>query len=386
MGFWGQHLSGSGKVSTGAATGTRRLFGLDVVRAIAILLVLQVHIGFYGLRFYGATLPPLMGVLGDLGVELFFVLSGFLIGALLLEVSERSPTPQGWLRFMLRRWMRTIPLYVLWTLLLFPLMKLAHRDFPLLAYLTFTQNLAWPMPNNSPFPVSWSLTVEEWFYLLFSATLIVCASASPRRAMLLTCTLFILTPLVLRLCSDVDAVEEGPRTIAIFRLDAIAYGAIMVWLSRTFPQKMQRLCLVLLTAGLVLVVTSELSSDVIGPAFIFTFYPLGLALMLPALSRLTSPWRPAAAIIGWMSTRSYGLYVTHLTILDLGFWAARTGRMPTVGLLAIIAGLFVVADLLHRYVERPIMALRPEQFPQAQSDTTLLSSLAVVSEASTGMI
>ena len=140
---------------------------------------------------------------------------------------------------------------------------------------------------------------------------------------------------------------------------------------------MQRLWLVLLTAGLLVVVSSELSSDVIGPAFIFTFYPLGLALMLPALARLTSPWRLAAAIIGWMSTRSYGLYLTHLTILDLGFWAARTGRMPTVGLLAVIAGIFVVADLLHRYLERPIMVLRPEQFPQTQDDTALLSTIAV---------
>jgi peptidoglycan/LPS O-acetylase OafA/YrhL len=289
-------LSDFGKVAAAAETETRRLFGLDLVRAIAILLVLQVHFGSYGLRFYGATLPPLIGVLGDLGVELFFVLSGFLIGTLLLEVSERCPTLQGWRRFMLRRWMRTIPLYVLWTLILFPLMKMAHRDFSLLAYLTFTQNLAWPMPNNSPFPVSWSLTVEEWFYLLFSAIVILCASMWPRRAFLLTCGLFILTPLVLRLCSDVVDAEEGPRTIAIFRLDAIAYGAIMVWLSRTFPQKMQRLSFVLLAIGLILVITTALFSNVIGPAITFTLYPLALALMLPAMSCVTLPWRPAEAV------------------------------------------------------------------------------------------
>jgi peptidoglycan/LPS O-acetylase OafA/YrhL len=48
---------------------------------------------------------------------------------------------------------------------------------------------------------------------------------------------------------------------------------------------------------------------------------------------------------------------------------------------------FVVADLLHRYVERPIVRLRPAQFPSAQSDATLLSTIAVpVSEASTGAI
>ena len=382
-GHWGCHLFEFAKGLTAART--RRLFGLDLVRAIAILLVLQVHIGFYGLRFYGLTLPPLMGLLGDLGVELFFVLSGFLIGALLLEISERSPTPQGWLRFMLRRWMRTVPLYVLWALILFLLMRLAHRAFPLLTYLTFTQNLAWPMPQNSPFPVSWSLTVEEWFYLLFSATLIVSASIWSRRALLLTCALFILAPLVLRLWFDVIDVEEGPRKIAMFRLDAIAYGAMMVWLSSKFAQKMQRLCPVLLLTGLVLVITAALFSDAIGPAFIFTLYPLGLALILPALSRLTSPWRAAEAIIGWLSTRSYGLYLTHLTILDLGFWAARTERMPTVGLLVVLAGVFVVADLLHRYVERPIMLLRPEQFPKMQRDATVLSTIAVP-EASPGTI
>jgi peptidoglycan/LPS O-acetylase OafA/YrhL len=352
-----------GKISATAETGTRRLFGLDLVRAIAILLVLQVHVGFYGLRLYGATLPPLMGHLGDLGVELFFVLSGFLIGGILMEVGQRSPTLQGWVRFMLRRWMRTVPLYVLWTLVL---LLLCHRAFSLLAYLTFTQNFAWPMPHNSPFPVSWSLTVEEWFYLLFSAILIVSASVWPRRTLLLTCALFILAPLVLRLCSGVIDADEGLRKVAIFRLDAIAYGALMVWLRQTFPQEMQRLGVVLLATGLVLIITSAFFSDVIGPIFIFTLYPLGLALTLPAVSRITSPWRPAEAVIGWLSTRSYGLYLTHLTILDVGFWAARTGRMPTAGLLAVIASVFVLADLLHRYVERPIMRLRPEQFPSMQ--------------------
>jgi peptidoglycan/LPS O-acetylase OafA/YrhL len=352
-----------GKASAAAETLRRRLFGLDLVRAIAIVLVLQVHIGFYILPFYNEMLPWL---LGDLGVELFFVLSGFLIGALVLEVSERTPTLHGWLRFMLRRWMRTVPLYVLWTLIVFALMKLAHRPFPLLAYLTFTQNIAWPMPSNSPFPVSWSLTVEEWFYLLFSATLIVSALVWSRRALLLTCALFILIPLVLRVCFDVVYVEEGPRTVAIFRLDAIAYGAMMVWVSRDFPQKMQRLCPALLATGLVLVVASVLFSDVIAPAFIFTFYPLGLALILPAISRVSSHSRVAEATIGWLSTRSYALYLTHLTIIDVGFSAVRTGH-PTVGLLAVIPGVFVVADLLHRYIERPIMVLRPKQFPQPQA-------------------
>jgi peptidoglycan/LPS O-acetylase OafA/YrhL len=137
------------------------------------------------------------------------------------------------------------------------------------------------MPHDTPFAVSWSLTVEEWFYLLFSAILIVSAVVWPRRALLVTCALFIFAPVVLRLCSDVIDADEELRKVAIFRLDAIAYGAIMVWLSRAFPQKMQRLGVFLLATGLILVITSALFSDAIGPAFVFTLYPLGLALILP---------------------------------------------------------------------------------------------------------
>ena len=363
-------MTGPGILS---AADTRRLFGLDVVGAIAILLVIQAHIGQYGERLYGWTFPRFLGLLGSFGVELFFVLSGFLIGGLLLEVAERSPTLQGGVRFLLRRWMRTLPLYILWTLVIFVLYSQAQRGFPLVAHLTFTQNFHSPMPYNSYFPVSWSLTVEEWFYLLFSAILLVSTAIWPRRAMLLTCALFIVTPLALRVCSNVTDVDEGLRKVAIFRLDAIAYGAIMAWMFRAFPEKMRRLCVVLALAGLTITLVIVLLSNAIAPAFIFTLYPLGLALILPAMSRLTPPWQPAETIIKWVSTRSYGLYLIHLTIIDIAVYAMRTGRVSTFWFAGVIASVFVLADLLHRYFERPIMALRPEQFPQKRDATIVLT-------------
>ena len=89
-----------------------------------------------------------MGYIGGLGVELFFVLGGFLIGGLLLDVAERSPTLRGCFTFLVRRWMRTLPLYILWIAVLMVLMRPPSRGEYAFSFLTFTQNLFWPMPAD----------------------------------------------------------------------------------------------------------------------------------------------------------------------------------------------------------------------------------------------
>jgi peptidoglycan/LPS O-acetylase OafA/YrhL len=89
-------------------------------------------------------------VAGFFGVELFFALSGFLIGQLLLELTERDPGLGGWWRFMVRRWMRTLPLYLLCLLVLALLTGPAGDVSLYLArYGTLTQNLQWPMPADN---------------------------------------------------------------------------------------------------------------------------------------------------------------------------------------------------------------------------------------------
>src|SRR3954466_6208023 len=83
-----------------------RVFGLDVLRALAIATVVYGHCGDMVASVGHVFFPPLLD-----GVELFFVLSGFLIGGLLIEIAEYQPTPLAWLMFMVRRWMRTLPAY-----------------------------------------------------------------------------------------------------------------------------------------------------------------------------------------------------------------------------------------------------------------------------------
>src|SRR5262249_35394349 len=146
-----------------------RNFGLDVVRAIAISGVLVAHFTAAVAVLMAATPPFLLMRLGA-GVELFFALSGFLIGGLLLDIKE--PSLRAWIIFMIRRWIRTIPLYLAWLtilLIIWPPQQdlMGHA----VKYVTFSQNLFWKM-SDPFFAPSWSLAVEEWFYLLFAATFI----------------------------------------------------------------------------------------------------------------------------------------------------------------------------------------------------------------------
>jgi peptidoglycan/LPS O-acetylase OafA/YrhL len=154
-----------------------RIAALDGLRGLAILFVLLWH-GLFSIPFRSKFLSNLI-VVGQLswsGVDLFFVLSGFLIGGILLDTKN---SPRYFTTFYIRRAYRILPLYaaVIGLYLLWPVPFHLLPDrlgvflpsrIPLLAYLTFTQNL-WMAHLGTfdvvPTGVTWSLAVEEQFYL-----------------------------------------------------------------------------------------------------------------------------------------------------------------------------------------------------------------------------
>lgn len=143
-----------------------RLPGLDLLRALAIAWIMLYHLESYGVRFPG----PLIGF-GWIGVDLFFVLSGYLIGWQLLRpwASGAAPAWRPWWRgFMQRRALRILPAYltVLALYLLLPATAEADRMRPLWQFLTFTVNLVPASMDQRAFSHAWSLCVEEHFYLL----------------------------------------------------------------------------------------------------------------------------------------------------------------------------------------------------------------------------
>lgn len=147
---------------------------LDFCRAVAIFLVLLSH----GRHIITPFTPSFQYFKfgGFLGVELFFVLSGFLIGNILLNKFNSNKSIVNWIfGFLSRRWMRTYPSYFVFFLLnIFLINNIRPAEIPNpLSYLTFTQSLISPHPDF--FTEAWSLAVEEVFYFSFPLILMVCS-------------------------------------------------------------------------------------------------------------------------------------------------------------------------------------------------------------------
>jgi peptidoglycan/LPS O-acetylase OafA/YrhL len=335
-----------------------RNFGLDVVRAVAISGVLVCHFTS-AMAFLMQTEPPLLiSQLGN-GVELFFALSGFLIGGLLMDIEK--PSLHAWIRFMVRRWMRTVPLYLAWLAILLVVWP-PQQDFVehAVKYVTFTQNLLWGM-SDPFFAVSWSLSIEEWFYLLFSATLIGLSAILGRMAIILAIGAFVFGPMALR------AVLVGPdlladwdktlREVVIYRLDAIAYGVAVAALVRQWPHVIRQLSLPMLLVGVAVI-----TKFVHGPLYFVTLYPAAFAMCLPAATLLPRPGEIVAAPIRWLSTRSYGIYIVHLSIVEMSMVAVGNGLMHLWWMPVVAAfGTFALSELSFRFLETPILRMRPRQ-------------------------
>jgi len=216
----------------------RRVPGLDLVRSVAILAVVAGHYWPLYERFPQATPLKFLGVLG---VEIFFVLSGFLIGGILLRQAAELGNRGGAFKvrnapgFWVRRWFRTLPNYVLF--FIFGLLydkpwTNGHWGAWLLSAF-FLQNLAVDLSMGT-YGVAWSLCVEEWLYILLPLLLAVFTrlARNPAKAALYAATTLIVVPTLLRCTTAGKPWDLGVRHVVIYRLDAIAYGVFLAYLAR----------------------------------------------------------------------------------------------------------------------------------------------------------
>ena len=356
----------------------RRSLGLDIVRSAAILMVLLSHCGDMFDLWTGTSPWFYRSVAGFYGVELFFVLSGYLIGQLLLDILAEPPSLRALGTFLVRRWMRTLPLYYLCLAVLALIWPprfwegnhaALWHDLPWFAGLA--QNLAWPMVDEW-FGVTWSLTVEEWFYLLFSVCLLASAALlGRRRAFWLTLGAFLLIPAALRWLAPLDAdMDSAIRKIALYRLDAIGFGVLLAWMT---ARKMRLLEYkrTLLAAGLGLLAASWLGGmhwleTLAGPrlwrVLLFDIASLSFALCLPAARALESAGRLISRPFQAISAQSYSLYLIHLSVLEMMGGYRITQSLPATARLCLALSLmWGLSYLSYRTIEAPILRLRPPQ-------------------------
>ncbi|HEX4261205.1 MAG TPA: acyltransferase [Acetobacteraceae bacterium] len=359
--------------ATGAAS-RRRSGGLDLARAAAIAAVLVSHL--LSVRPLGPRAAAATVYLGAAGVELFFSLSGFLIGRLLIDLAEGGLRPARIGRFLGRRWLRTLPLY--YAVLGFSIWLFARPDWP---SLFFMQNF-YPEASRVV-PVSWSLVMEEYFYALFPAFLVVGGWLAGGRlrgvALVRSVALAVIAVATAwRFAAAFGAVvpaESWFHTAPLGRLDCAAYGVLAACVARR-PGLARvpagwAIALGLLGAASVAVLFLVAAEPALraGSGFAawgWLYRPLQWSLLDACFAVLVwGLWRrlprlpaglagPALAL----STLSYSLYLTHLFPIAflLPGLVARFGG--SLGGLFCGAAMLPLAACTWALIERPFLALR----------------------------
>ena len=361
---------------------------LDGLRGVAILLVYVFHYGG-GLR----SANPLVHAFGYVteagwvGVELFFVLSGFLITRLLWAALAK---PHALRNFYARRALRVLPLYyaALFAAALCALVWGAHvaQLRPLLLYAAFLQNipplvpLALQYPAPLPLHHLWSLAVEEQFYLLWPFLLLAAATQPRARRLSLwafgICCLFrglVFAPHT-SLHATLHATQNGSAFL-LTRGGGLALGAALAL--HTFKQTIPKRSLLLTLAA------STFTFAAVG-AWCGTFvlvHPVQFILGLPAvecacaallaLALHPGRWRTllSTAALRSMGRISYGFYVLHILLEPLfdtiGHRAVHAGTGSAYQLVRFVAGFPITvaaASLSYVLLERPFLRLK-RRFP-----------------------
>ena len=201
----------------------KRSASLDFLRGAAAFAVAIPH-------YLTANAPfqPFAEAFAIAGVEVFFVLSGFVLAPQIVDWVVGKPWRNLGV-FLIRRWLRTIPPYVVALTAIATLTgNLMTADF--VRYLFYVENLFHSANAVDFYPVAWSLAVEEWFYVLFAPALFVVALAlgrSDRRLAAIFGILVILAVAALRLGFAPHDWDLNVRRVTLFRINSIVWGFLL---------------------------------------------------------------------------------------------------------------------------------------------------------------
>lgn len=361
----------------------QRIFGFDLFRAVGILLV----VGYHALQLFEPFDHRIwrFGVFSVYSVEGFYVLSGFLIGTILIGHLMEQPefifaTVR---RFYARRWLRTFPAYygaLLFVLLFFlPGHESGDRAAAAKSFF-FLQDFS---GTASPFfPESWSLCIEEWFYfsfpLLLFAGIKLFSSRNCRPVIFLaTALLFILALNLVRTIYVTDShpdFESQLRKITLLRIDAPLYGVLAAFAWRYRKETLLSRKNGLAIAGLVLmIVVMMMQKNYLGQTvkgiFIFPLTGISFCLFLPWLYALKQPAPLLQKLVNYFSSRSYTLYLVHLSIVLFGIVQPNLRPVTLEGTLLVSLLYFLLSigfsEMIHRIFERPFLVWRDRKFPAA---------------------
>jgi peptidoglycan/LPS O-acetylase OafA/YrhL len=336
----------------------RRIVALDGLRGICVLPVVYQH---------AAKGTPL----GPMALEVFFVLSGFLIGGILMD----TVGARGWAsRFLLRRTLRVWPLYYLAVAVLLLTDPFVLRRSGLSPWLlaTFLANIAVMVSRHHERwgAILWSAAVEEHFYVLLPPVV-----ALVKRSVLPAVLLLIATSSIV--CRHELARRETNEVCYVFtfcRLDGLALGALTAWIARERPALARHAPIVaLVAASLAMYATTQgtlweravetgttHSISWMDVAVWQTMSSVGAAALILSLDAGRLDLLARVLRLGplpWLGRISYGMYIFHGMVIEI--LNTHVHWPPIVRFVVVMIATLPVAVASWRWLERPLLSLAP---------------------------
>jgi peptidoglycan/LPS O-acetylase OafA/YrhL len=336
----------------------RRIPQLDAVRGLAILVVMFHNISPKYPLFHSDQLFRD----GWMGVDLFFVLSGLLITGILLDTKQSA----GYFKnFYVRRCLRIWPLYYSLLFFMFIVVRflnpseyhaVVQTSSPWWAFPLFLQNFLLPISTNAagPLGVTWSLAIEEQFYLVWPLVVRFCSITQLRQ---LAIAEICLSPM-LRYYLWLHHVDL--YTNIFCRLDGLMAGALLALLIRSdnfVPSKLlQRAWILLLIAAPLAFLTEAFHARWI----VFSFTALASAAFVYVAMFSERKWLQKIMtnqFLVYTGTISYGLYLLHKIPFGM-VQVLHLDRRPYLPLPIILVASYVLAALSWNLLEKPFLSLK----------------------------
>jgi peptidoglycan/LPS O-acetylase OafA/YrhL len=338
---------------------------LDGIRAIAALLVLVFHFSQYAIftSDWGKWIQKI-GYLGQTGVSLFFVLSGFLITRILFDQIDQ---PHYWKNFLIRRALRIFPLYYLYLICeYFVVPTLFGSDIPDISlqwyYWFYLQDFAttfrWPAAGPKHF---WSLAVEEHFYLIWPFIVLYYKTKKIIHPIFVILIISALT----RFTLAYFGYETYFFTFA--RMDEIALGALLAWMEKNnrlnFFQGRIFIISAACTAFVAILIWGLFSADGLLLVQVIKYNLISLLYGLLIGKTITlepKHWLSKVLCSGFFNYTgkiSYGLYVYQATAV---IWGLTHGyaKNPLLFFASLIFFCYAIATLSFYLFEQPILKLK----------------------------
>ncbi len=355
--------------------------GLDLLRALAIIVVVIYHAALFGFK-----LPGRVDRFGWIGVDLFFVLSGYLIGGQLLAPLARDRRINLG-RFFARRALRIMPAYFAVLAIYFllpPWREYSEMSQPLWKFLLSVQNIA--LHGGTAFSHAWSLAVEDQFYLALPFLLLF-LYRRPRPAIIIPC-LIVIGGIGLRgfLAAQNPSVDGGSVSFSGFqawiyyptwtRLDPLLFGVVLAAIEKFRPTWWQRLTncahwiwlpgLGLIAYALYLGETKNLT--LVACVWQFPLIAIGMAtLLVCAVSPRLPLCRVAIPGAAFIASIAYSAYLIQKLVIHAVEQFCTNHNIDLTSaptLVGVELCVYATATLLFLLVERPFLQLRKRLAPR----------------------